>query len=77
MLARARSQRPDLFAWRREPYEFVVDPIAIDLLYGSDRERLLIESNPSNDDLLDLRSLWVRRKRPSSSERRAPHLLYD
>ncbi len=76
MLAGARSQRPDLFAWRREAYEFVVDPIAIDLLYGSDRERKLIESNPSADDLLDLRTLW-RAEEDEFRERRAPYLLYD
>jgi uncharacterized protein YbbC (DUF1343 family) len=76
MLAQARAQRPDLFAWRRTPYEFVVDPIAIDLLYGSDRERLLIESSPSKDDLLDLRALWAVEE-AEFRERRAPHLLYD
>ena len=76
MLAGARSQRPDLFAWRRETYEFVVDPIAIDLLYGSNRERKLIESNPKADDLLDLRQLW-RVEEAEFRERRAPYLLYD
>ncbi len=76
MLAQARAQRPDRFAWRREAYEFVVDPIAIDLLYGSDRERLLIESGPSRDDLLDLRSIWAVEE-AVFRERRAPHLLYD
>jgi uncharacterized protein YbbC (DUF1343 family) len=76
MLAQARSQRPDLFAWRRDPYEFVVDPIAIDLLYGSGRERCLIESGPSKDDLLDLRAIW-KIEEEEFRERRAPHLLYD
>jgi uncharacterized protein YbbC (DUF1343 family) len=76
MLARARSQRTDLFAWRREPYEFVVEPIAIDLLYGSDRERRLIETDPSEGDLLDLRSLWAKDEADFRS-RRAPYLLYD
>jgi uncharacterized protein YbbC (DUF1343 family) len=76
MLARARTQRRDLFAWRREPYEFVSEPIAIDLLYGSDRERLLIESGASDDDLLDLRSEWAVEE-ADFLQRRAPHLLYD
>jgi uncharacterized protein YbbC (DUF1343 family) len=32
------------FDWRREPYEFVTDRLAIDLLIGSDRERLALEA---------------------------------
>jgi uncharacterized protein YbbC (DUF1343 family) len=76
MLAQARLQRPDLFAWRKEAYEFVVEPIAIDLLYGSDRERRLIESNPSRSDLLDLRAIWAVEE-AEFRERRAPYLLYD
>jgi uncharacterized protein YbbC (DUF1343 family) len=40
----ARKQNPDLFRWRTETYEFRDNPIAIDLLYGSDRERTMIES---------------------------------
>jgi uncharacterized protein YbbC (DUF1343 family) len=76
MLALARSQRPDLFAWRREPYEFVVEPIAIDLLFGSDRERKLIESDPSPGDLEDLRAEW-RAEEAAFLERRAPYLLYQ
>jgi uncharacterized protein YbbC (DUF1343 family) len=76
MFAGARAQRPDHFAWRREPYEFVADPIAIDLLYGSDRERRLIESNPSSDDLEDLRAEWAAEE-AEFVERRAPYLLYE
>ncbi len=66
MIARARAQRPELFAWRQEPYEFVVDPIAIDLLYGSSRERRFLESN---------RVVWAGEEL-SFCERRAPHLIY-
>src|SRR5262249_41458253 len=40
LLTAARAQAPESFAWRTEPYEFVSDPIAIDLLFGSSRERL-------------------------------------
>lgn len=76
MLAGARSQRPDLFDWRREAYEFVTDPIAIDLLYGSYRERLLIESNPSPDDLADLQAEWAIEE-AAFLERRSPYLLYQ
>ena len=32
------------FAWRTEPYEFVKDKLAIDLLLGSDRERMQMQS---------------------------------
>jgi len=76
MLAQSRLQRPDLFAWRRDPYEFVVDPIAIDLLYGSDRERLLLETGPSMEDLLDLQAVW-KAEEALFLERRAPYLIYD
>jgi uncharacterized protein YbbC (DUF1343 family) len=38
-----RNQDPKRFAWRTETYEFVSDPIAIDLLFGSSTERLAIE----------------------------------
>ena len=76
MLAHSRSQRTDLFTWRRESYEFVVEPIAIDLLYGSDRERRLIETDPTESDLLDLRALWAREEADFRS-RRAPYLLYE
>jgi hypothetical protein len=32
------------FAWRTEEYEFVSDRPAIDLLFGSDRERLALDA---------------------------------
>ena len=76
MLSLARAQDPDRFAWRTEPYEFVDLPIAIDLLYGSPRERLLIESGPTPDDLLDLRALWSRDEQDFRT-RREPFLLPD
>jgi uncharacterized protein YbbC (DUF1343 family) len=75
LIAAAHAQRPDLFAWRREPYEFVAEPIAIDLLYGSDRERRLIESGPTSGDLDDLRALWAVDE-AEFRDRRAPFLLY-
>jgi hypothetical protein len=53
----------------------VVEPIAIDLLYGSDRERRLIESGPGPGDLDDLRALWSVDE-AEFRDRRAPHLLY-
>ncbi len=75
MLALARRQSSDRFAWRTEVYEFLTDPIAIDLLYGSDRERLLIESDPSPADLGDLRALWAAEE-AEFRDRRGPSMLY-
>lgn len=44
LLAAIREQSGDKFAWRRETYEFVSDRPAIDLLFGSDRERRALEA---------------------------------
>jgi uncharacterized protein YbbC (DUF1343 family) len=81
-LALARDQAPDSFAWRTEPYEFIADPIAIDLLFGSSRERILIESGDLRDDL-DRPEPWRVFERLWAADvadfdaRRRPHLLYD
>jgi uncharacterized protein YbbC (DUF1343 family) len=75
MIASARAQQPDRFDWRREPYEFVVEPIAIDLLYGSDRERQLLESGPTPSELEDLRALWSVDE-AEFRDRRSRFLLY-
>lgn len=44
LLHAAREQAGGQFDWRQEPYEFVADRPAIDLLFGSDRERLALEA---------------------------------
>jgi uncharacterized protein YbbC (DUF1343 family) len=44
LLAALREMSGQHFAWRTEPYEFVADRPAIDLLFGSDRERLGLEA---------------------------------
>lgn len=44
VLAALRELSGTRFAWRTEPYEFVTDRPAIDLLFGSDRERLTLEA---------------------------------
>jgi uncharacterized protein YbbC (DUF1343 family) len=44
LLIEMRRPDPTRFAWRTAEYEFVKDPIAIDLLFGSDRERKAIEA---------------------------------
>lgn len=43
LLHAMRLESGMLFRWRTEPYEFVADRPAIDLLFGSDRERLALE----------------------------------
>ena len=44
VLAALRELSGNHFAWRTAPYEFVADKPAIDLLFGSDRERLGLEA---------------------------------
>jgi uncharacterized protein YbbC (DUF1343 family) len=52
LLAAMREMSGANFAWRTEIYEFVRDPIAIDLLFGSARERLHLEAGQPWRDLL-------------------------
>lgn len=49
----ARAQNPDKFRWRTEVYEFRTNPIAIDLLFGSDIERKRIESGATWNDVAE------------------------
>jgi uncharacterized protein YbbC (DUF1343 family) len=49
----ARRQAPGAFRWRTETYEFVDEPIAIDLLGGSAELRVGLESHIRPRDLLD------------------------
>ncbi len=44
---------PDHFAWRAEPYEFVSEVPALDLLTGSPEARECIESGAPFDDLFE------------------------
>ncbi len=72
---------PEHFQWRKEAYEFVEDRLAIDLLFGSDRDRVLIEPvirDPGVDlrDLLGtLQRLWEA-ELAEFQDRREPILLY-
>ncbi len=50
VLAACRELAPERFAWRTEPYEFVADRPAIDLLFGSDRERRALDAGRSAGD---------------------------
>ena len=51
---------PNDFAWRAEPYEFVTDVPALDLLTGSPKARQCIEAGEALDDLLGEWREWVR-----------------
>jgi uncharacterized protein YbbC (DUF1343 family) len=44
ILAALRAENPSHFRWRTEPYEFVDDVPAIDLLFGNSRERLALQA---------------------------------
>lgn len=47
MVKTARDLYPKHFDWRREPYEYVTDKLAIDILTGSDAFRILAEQGRS------------------------------
>lgn len=66
LLATARSFEG--FDWRREPYEYVSDRLAIDLLFGDDRPRRALEEGAGVDEVMGLlaedgASIEARRKR--------------
>lgn len=73
VLVEMRRQSPERFAWRTEPYEFVADPIAIDLLFGSAREREAIESGA---DWREIAAAWEPEEREFDRRRQAV-LSYD
>jgi uncharacterized protein YbbC (DUF1343 family) len=51
LLEAARRLAPDRFDWRRERYEFVSDRPAIDLLFGSDRPRKMLEQGAGTHEI--------------------------
>ena len=53
LIATIHDLHPDRFAWRSEPYEFVSDPPALDLLTGSAEARGVIEEHRPLAPLLD------------------------
>jgi uncharacterized protein YbbC (DUF1343 family) len=67
----ALSTAPSDFAWRTEPYEFVSDRLAIDLLFGNPRDRERLEQG----ELLACDADWSREE-AEFAERRRPYLLY-
>lgn len=72
MLEAARGLGGAEFQWRTEIYEYVTDPIAIDLLFGSSRERLAIEQGVSWQEAA---AAWEPEER-TFRERRKDALLY-
>jgi uncharacterized protein YbbC (DUF1343 family) len=72
VLAALRDLSGARFAWRTEPYEFVADRPAIDLLFGSDRERLALEAGQS---AADIARAWEDEEAAFRGRRRE-HLLY-
>jgi uncharacterized protein YbbC (DUF1343 family) len=69
----ARAQDSGRFAWRREPYEFVRDVLAFDLLCGSSREREAIEAGATVSEI----GRGFLHEERSFSRRRAPYLRYE
>lgn len=72
LLAAIREQSRDKFAWRRETYEFVSDRPAIDLLFGSDRERQALEAGMPAADIC---RAWESEE-DAFRQRRRPYLIY-
>jgi uncharacterized protein YbbC (DUF1343 family) len=72
LLAALREASGGRFAWRTEPYEFVADRPAIDLLFGSDRERLGLEAGAT---AVDLAPAWEPEEE-AFRRRREPFLIY-
>jgi uncharacterized protein YbbC (DUF1343 family) len=72
VLAALRQCAGAHFDWRREPYEFVADRLAIDLLFGSDRERKTLEAGQTPREIA---RAWEAEE-VAFRERRRPYLLY-
>lgn len=72
LLAAARFVARDAFDWRRERYEYVSDRLAIDLLFGSDRPRVMIDGGATAGEVL----ATFRENELAFAEKRRAHLLY-
>lgn len=68
----ARRLWPGQFAWRTEPYEFVSDRLAIDLLFGTDAVRCAMDDGATVIDIVQ----GAEADRAAFLERRAGHLIY-
>jgi len=72
VLAAFRAALGDRFRWRTEEYEFVRDKPAIDILFGSDRERFALEAGT---DWRNIVAAWEPEE-ADFRERRRSQLLY-
>jgi uncharacterized protein YbbC (DUF1343 family) len=68
----ARRGDPARFRWRTEPYEFVADVPAFDLLCGSSREREALEAGASLSDIVRAHGAEER----AFTRRRSAYLRY-
>ena len=72
LLLALREVAPESFGWRDEPYEFVIDRPAIDLLTGSDEFRRLFEAGHDPSPWMEG---WAAEEEAFREERR-PALVY-
>lgn len=72
LIHHARRQDPARFAWREPPYEYERVKLPFDILCGTDRIRLAIESGVSPKRLA---AGWAKQA-AAFRRRRAPYLLY-
>jgi uncharacterized protein YbbC (DUF1343 family) len=73
LLRAAAAQAPGAFRWRTEPYEFVADRPAVDLLTGSDAVRRGIDAGATLEEIAASFQGFER----EFVERRRASLLYD
>jgi uncharacterized protein YbbC (DUF1343 family) len=72
LIAEARRQAPEAFAWRPPPYEYETVKLPFDILCGTDRVRRTIEAEQSPRRLAPA----FRRQVAAFARRRARYLLY-
>jgi len=73
LIAAAHRLAPSDFRWRTEPYEFVADTPAIDLLTGGGDVRRAVDANTSLGELVATFDAFER----EFAERRRPALIPD
>jgi uncharacterized protein YbbC (DUF1343 family) len=72
LIAEFKRQRPDAYAWRMPPYEYEHDKWPIDILYGSDRLRTLVDRG---EDVSQLVASWTEDEEAFRKQRQR-YLLY-
>jgi uncharacterized protein YbbC (DUF1343 family) len=72
LIAEFRRQSPSDFAWREPPYEYEHDKWPIDILYGSDRLRAVVDGG---SDVASLVAGWSRDEE-AFRKTRQKYLLY-